>query len=315
MEYKDYYSILGVNKKAGADEIKKAYRKLAVKYHPDKNPDNKAAEEKFKSITEAYEVLGNAEKRKQYDDLGANWKQYQQSGFDGFNTGRYNRNRGAGFEDIFGGGSGFSDFFEAFFGGSFGGRQRASGFAQDFGAGQGFQNFGGNTMRGSNVEANIELSLKQAYHGSEQLFSINGKTIRMPVKPGIRDGQVLRLKGKGNPGAGGGPAGDLLLHVRIQPDPLYTRSGDDLSRELEMDFYTAALGGKAMVETLKGKIAVPVKKGTQNGQTLRLKGMGMPVYDKQSFGDLFLKIKIVLPENMGEAELEMLEKARKLREP
>lgn len=303
MEYKDYYSILGVDKKAGADEIKKAYRKLAVKYHPDKNPDNKASEEKFKTISEAYEVLGNAEKRRKYDDLGSNWKQYEQGGFDGFNN-AHRRQQQGGFEDYFGGDTGFSDFFEAFFGGSFGGNRRAQGFGQGFGSMQG---------KGRDLEASIELSLQQAYHGSEQRFSVGGKTIKMPVKPGVRDGQVLRLRGKGNPGVNGGPSGDLLLRVQIKPDQVYKRNEDDLTREIEIDFYTAALGGKIKVDTMKGPITLPIKQGTQVGKVLRLKGLGMPVYGKHTYGNLFLKVKISIPAELSDEEMKLLEQARSLR--
>ncbi len=307
MEYKDYYSILGVDKKAGADEIKKAYRKLAVKYHPDKNPGNNEAEEKFKSISEAYEVLGDAEKRRKYDELGSNWKQYQQSGFEGFDFGRHGGRRTAqgGFEDFFGGGTGFSDFFDAFFGGSFGGRQYAGGGFE--------QHFGTRQQKGSDLEAQIELTLNQAWHGTAQVFQLGGKTIKLPVKPGVRDGQVLRLRGKGNPGPGGGQAGDLLLKVKVKSDPVYTRKDNDLYRDLDVDFYTAVLGGKIPVETFKGSIQVPVKKGTKNGSKLRLKGMGMPVYGSQDFGDLFLKVNITIPDGLSQAELKLLEQARKLR--
>lgn len=303
MEYKDYYSILGMDKKAGADEIKKAYRKLAVKYHPDKNPDNKASEEKFKTISEAYEVIGNAEKRKKYDDLGSNWKQYEQGGFEGFNNANRRQQQG-GFEDYFGEGAGFSDFFEAFFGGSYGGNRRAQGFGQGFGSMQG---------KGRDLEASIELSLPQAYHGSEQRFSVGGKTIKMPIKPGVRDGQVLRLRGKGNPGVNGGPSGDLLLRVRINPDPVYKRHEDDLTREIEIDFYTAALGGKVLVDTMKGAITLPIKQGTQGGAMLRLKGLGMPVYGKHTFGNLFLKVKISIPAELSAEEIKLLEQARSIR--
>lgn len=304
MEYKDYYSVLGVDKKAGADEIKKAYRKLAVKYHPDKNPDNKEAEEKFKSISEAYEVLGNTEKRRKYDDLGSNWKHYQQSGFDGFKYANRPHQQG-GVEDFFGGGgTGFSDFFEAFFGGSFGGSRRAQGFDQGFGNRQ---------VKGRDIEAGIELSLQQAYHGSQQRFSVGGKTIQMPIKPGVRNGQLLRLRGKGHPGINGGPSGDLLLRVRIKPDPVYARNEDDLTREVEIDFYTAALGGKIMVDTMKGPITLPIKQGTQVGTVLRLKGLGMPVYGKQTFGNLFLKVKITIPAELTPDEIKLLEQARSIR--
>ncbi len=298
MEYKDYYKILGVNKSARPDEIKKAYRKLALQYHPDKNPNNKAAEERFKAVSEAYEVLGNAEKRRKYDELGSNWNQYKQTGFEGFNF-RNKRHQGD-FNDFFGGGSGFSDFFDAFFGGG-------------FSTGHGATDFSVRSHKGRDIEASIQLSLQQAYAGSEQLIEVGGKRIRISLKPGLQDGQKLRLKGKGYPGEGGGQAGDLLLHVKILPDKVFTRKGNDLYRDLSVDFYTAALGGKTTVLTLKGKVNVPVKKGTQSGNILRLKGQGMPVFGKQSYGDLFLKVNITLPHDLSTQEIELLEKARRIR--
>jgi curved DNA-binding protein len=298
MEYKDYYKILGVKKSAEPSEIKKAYRKLAVQYHPDKNPDNKAAEEKFKAISEAYEVLGNAEKRRKYDELGANWKQYEQAGFEGFKKGR--RSHQGGYEDFFGGRSGFSDFFDAFFAGGFTAEQQTYGFSQ-------------RGRKGQDVEATLQLTLQQAYHGTEQLLNLGGNTIKVHLKPGLCDGQVLRLKGKGQPGAGGGPAGDLLLHVQLLPDPVFKRKGDDIHRDISIDFYTAILGGKATVETLKGKLTVPIKKGTKSSSVLRLKGQGMPVYGKQVFGDLFLKVQISIPSDLSQQELDLLEQARGVR--
>ncbi len=293
MDYKDYYKVFGLEKTATADEIKKKYRKLAVQYHPDKNPGNKAAEEKFKDISEAYEVLGNKEKRRKYDELGQNWKQYEQSG-------PANQRRSAGsqrvdYEDEFGG-SGFSDFFEAFFGGSTDSfnRQRRR------------------PQKGRDIEATIDLSLEEAYHGTEKTFALNENSIRMPVKQGVRDGQVLRLKGKGLPGSGGNN-GDLLIKVNLLPDPVYTREGDNLVKNIDIDFYTALLGGKVTTNIFGKQIQVPVKPQTQAGAIFRLKNMGMPAYGKTERGYLLLKSRIVLPPSISSAEIDLITKAHHLR--
>ena len=294
MEYKDYYKILGVERSASQDEIKKAYRKLAVKYHPDKNPDDKVAEEKFKEISEAYQVLGNADSRKKYDELGANWKQYENAGFNGFGGGQ-------GFSA-----SGFSDFFDMFFGGQ--------------GAGGGFdiRDFMSNGRRssrptkGSDINATINMTLLEAYQGSQRMLDLNGNTIKINIKPGARDGQVLRIKGKGNPGRNGGDNGDLLIKVTIMNDHVYQRDGDDLIRNINVDVYTAILGGKITVNTLKGDVNVPIKPHTQNNSTLRLKGLGMPHYDKEGAGALLLKVQILLPERFSSKELELIKEAQEL---
>ena len=295
MDYKDYYKILGVERSASQDEIKKAYRKLAVKYHPDKNPDDKVAEEKFKEISEAYQVLGNADTRKKYDELGANWKQYENSGFSGFEGGQ-------GFSA-----SGFSDFFDMFFGG-----QGGAGFdIHDFMSGMG----GGRSTRpakGRYLNASISLTLLEAYQGSQRLLDVNGNTIKMNIKPGVRDGQVLRLKGKGNPGRNGGDNGDLLIKVSIMNDHTYQRDGDDLIRNINIDVYTAILGGKITISTLKGDVNVPIKPQTQNNSTLRLKGLGMPHYDKDGAGALLLKVQLLLPEHFSQKELELIKEAKDL---
>lgn len=295
MDYKDYYKILGVERSASQDEIKKAYRKLAVKYHPDKNPDDKVAEEKFKEISEAYQVLGNADTRKKYDELGANWKQYENSGFSGFGGGQ-------GFSA-----SGFSDFFDMFFGG-----QGGAGFdIHDFMGGMG----GGRTTRpakGRDLNASISLTLLEAYQGSQRLLDVGGNTIKMNIKPGVRDGQVLRLKGKGNPGRNGGDNGDLLIKVSIMNDHTYQRDGDDLIRNINIDIYTAILGGKITINTLKGDVNVPIKPQTQNNSTLRLKGLGMPHYDKDGAGALLLKVQLLLPEHFSQKELELIKEAKDL---
>lgn len=295
MEYKDYYKILGVERSASQDEIKKAYRKLAVKYHPDKNPDDKVAEEKFKEISEAYQVIGNADSRKKYDELGANWKQYENAGFGGFDGG------GQGFSA-----SGFSDFFDMFFGGAQGG----AGFdIRDFMGGMGGGRRSTRPAKGSDLNATINLTLLEAYQGSQRLLDLNGNTIKISIKPGVRDGQVLRIKGKGNPGRNGGDNGDLLIKVAIMNDPAYQRDGDDLIKNVNIDVYTAILGGKITVNTLKGDVNVPIKPQTQNNSTLRLKGMGMPHYGKEGAGALLLKVQLLLPEHFSQKELELIKEA------
>lgn len=298
MDYKDYYKILGVGRSASQDEIKKAFRKLAVKYHPDKNPGDKAAEEKFKEITEAYEVLGKEDSRRKYDELGANWKQYENAGFGG----------GGGFQGFGGqgfGASGFSDFFERFFGGQ-------GGF--NFGDMGGFGNFGGRrgrsrAMRGQDVSASLNLTLREAYSGSQRLINVGSQTIKVSIKPGVKDGQTLRVKGKGAPGANGGENGDLLMKISIAKDAEYQRSDDDLIKNINVDIYTAILGGKVAVETMKGTVNVPIKPQTQNNSVLRLKGLGMPHYGQEGEGVLLLKVQLSLPEKFSKKELELIRQA------
>lgn len=298
MDYKDYYKILGVGRSASQDEIKKAFRKLAVKYHPDKNPGDKAAEEKFKEITEAYEVLGKEDSRRKYDELGANWKQYENAGFGG----------GGGFQGFGGqgfGASGFSDFFERFFGGQ---------GSFNFGDMGGFGNFGGRrgrsrAMRGQDVSASLNLTLREAYSGSQRLINVGSQTIKVSIKPGVRDGQTLRVKGKGAPGVNGGENGDLLMKISIAKDAEYQRSDDDLIKNINVDIYTAILGGKVAVETMKGTVNVPIKPQTQNNSVLRLKGLGMPHYGQEGEGVLLLKVQLSLPEKFSEKELELIRQA------
>ncbi|MCQ2309739.1 MAG: DnaJ domain-containing protein [Bacteroidales bacterium] len=301
MEYKDYYKVLGVGRSATQDEIKKAFRKLAVKYHPDKNPGDKAAEEKFKEITEAYEVLGKEDSRKKYDELGANWKQYENAGFGG--RGGFQGFGGQGF-----GASGFSEFFERFFGGQ-GGR---GGF--DFGNIGGFGNFGGRrgrsrAMKGQDMTASLNLTLREAYFGSQRLINIGSQTIKVSIKPGVKDGQTLRVKGKGNPGVNGGENGDLLMKINIAKDNEYQRDDDDLIKNINVDVYTAILGGKIPVETMKGTVNVPIKPQTQNNSVLRLKGLGMPHYGQDGEGVLLLKVQLSLPKKFSEKELELIRQA------
>lgn len=308
MEFKDYYKILGVEKNATRDEIKKAYRKLAMKYHPDHNQGNKEAEEKFKQITEANEVLSDPEKRKKYDALGSNWKQYQSGGqgfdsfFNNFGGGRGgNQYRFSGdLGDIFGNVSGFSDFFESFFGG---GRAHpnASARSQD--------------RKGQNYEATLYIPLIEAYNGITKELSISGKKVRINIEAGTKDGKRLRLKGLGGEGQNGGERGDLFLTINIEKDPYFELDGDNLYYDLYLDLYTAILGGKKIVRTLNGKVVnVTIPAGTESGRTLRLKGLGYPLSNnKDSFGDLLVRIRVELPTNLSSEEKKLFNKLASLR--
>ncbi|MGN0033758.1 MAG: DnaJ C-terminal domain-containing protein [Candidatus Limimorpha sp.] len=299
MEYKDYYKILGVERTAKQDEIKKAYRKLALKYHPDKNPDDKAAEEKFKEVSEAYQVLGNEDSRKKYDELGANWKQYENAGFGSGGTGF-----GGGFS-----GTGFSDFFDMFFGGQSGG-----GFSfDDLGGFGGNSRFRSRPKRGQDLSASIDLTLREAYYGSSRMINIGNSTIKVSIKPGVKDGQTLRIKGKGSPGTNGGENGDLLMNISIANDPVFRRDDDDLIRDLNVDIYTAVLGGKVEVDTMKGVVSVPIKPETQNNSVLRLKGLGMPHFGKEGSGALLLKVQLSLPDKLSDKEIELIRQASNAR--
>jgi len=317
MEYKNYYKTLGVSKTASQDEIKKAYRKLAVKYHPDKNPGDKRAEDRFKEIGEAYEVLKDPEKRKKYDQLGANWKQYEHAGAGAGAGGRsydwsqFGGRSGAGggqsfhyegdLGDMFGeGGGGFSDFFNAFFGAG----------------GPRSQQFGGQSrgFKGQDLQATMDISLEESYHGTSRILNVNGQKLRITTKPGAYEGQELRISGKGSPGVNGGPRGDIYIRIRVMPHDRFSRDGNDLTLVVDVDLYTAVLGGKIEVQTLSGKVSVPVAKGTQSGSKLRLKGKGMPVYGKQGiYGDLYVRMNVIIPKDLSTEETELFKKLKDLR--
>lgn len=311
MEYKDYYKILGVDKKASQSDIKSTYRKLAVKYHPDKNPGNKDAEAKFKEINEANEVLSDAEKRKKYDELGENWKYYQQHGGQAqdFDWSRYASPGGGGgqtyystgnFDEIFGEGGDFSDFFETLFRGS--------------GAGQRTSRQRQTVFKGQDMHAELSITLEEAYNGTQKIFEINGQQIKLNVKRGIEDGQALKLAGKGYPGPGNGPNGDLLITIKVEKHPLFNRIDDDLYMDLQVDLYTAVLGGKVELKTFKGNIKLNIAKETSNGKTLRLSGLGMPKYGKvNQFGDLYVKLDIQIPKNLSPEEIKLFKELQSMR--
>ncbi len=308
MNYKDYYKILGVPRNASADEIKKAYRKLAVRYHPDKNKGDRTAEDRFKEVNEANEVLSDPEKRRKYDAFGEDWNRYQRGGgnTDQFDWSRYAGQAGRqgpfetrGFGDVFGG-EGFSDFFEMLFGGQSARRTTARTA----------------NRRGQDVEGTAEISLEEAYHGTSRTVDIRGETLRLQIRPGIADGLVLRLAAKGSAGPRGGQPGDLLLTVRVAPDPRFNRRGDDLAMTLPVDLYTAVLGGKVEVVTLKGTVKVDIPRGAQNGKTLRLAGLGMPVYgERNRFGNLYITLSLEIPTQLTEQEMELFRRLAQLRAP
>lgn len=308
MEYKDYYKILGVDKNASQAEIKKAYRKLAVKYHPDKNPGNKETESRFKEINEAHEVLSKPEKRKKYDELGENWNRFDQGGaYSGNNPfAGFGRQQGQSFysdedlNDVFGGfgSSGFSDFFEVFFG------SRAS----SRGSGRRAEDFG---VKGQDLQAELQLSLEEAYHGSSKVLQLQHEKIRMTIRPGARDGQVLRIKGKGGKGKGTGDPGNLMVTIRLLPHRSFERIGNDLKVQHQISLFDAVLGGETKVKTMDGKIKIRIPAGTKNNKTLRVKGKGMPVYGKPNqSGDLLVQLQVEIPEKLTPAQKELFEKLR-----
>ena len=307
MTYKDYYKALGVEETATQAEIKKAYRKLALKYHPDKARGDKGAEDRFKVINEANEVLGDPEKRKKYDQFGADWKVYEKAGAQpgGFDWSKYasdhagqTHRRSSGEPGTVFGDEDAGDLFEMLFG-------------QMGARGRGRKNA---AIRGEDLEAETVLSLEEAYHGATRLIHLHGQTIRVTVKPGVADMQVLRVAGKGGAGSHGGSSGDLFLTIRIAPHPEFQRKGDDLSCGLPVGLYTAVLGGKAQARTLRGMVNVDIPKETPNGKELRLLGLGMPVYgEKTAFGNLFVKLEVRMPEHLNEKEIALFGELASLR--
>lgn len=298
MEFIDYYKILGVDKNASSEDIKKAYRKSARKHHPDLNPNDASAKQTFQQINEAHEVLSDSEKRKKYDQYGKDWKhaeEFEKGNTRGERSSQHFDQGMSGFSA--GTNEDFSDFFSSMFGGGgFSSRSRQTKF------------------RGQDYNAERLLALADVFYTHQQTVTVNDKTLKITVSAGIENGQKLVLKGQGGPGVGGGPNGDLYITFVIDNDPKFKRSGNDLYTTVEIDLYTAVLGGEITLQTLNGKIKLKVKPETQNGNEVKLKGIGMPIYKKDGeFGDLYVKYSVLIPANLSEKEKELFVELSKLR--
>jgi DnaJ-class molecular chaperone len=329
MDFKDYYATLGVTKASSEKEIKQAFRKLARKFHPDVNPGDKASESKFKEINEAYEVLGDPAKRKKYDELGANWRAYEQAEAHGgpnpFTGQRWNVDFGGGagsgggggyrtmtqeeMEELFGDSNPFSDFFTTFFGGG-----------GDPGAGRGRAGRARQQRKGRDVEHEIELTLEDAFHGVTRRLALkqdgHSRTVDVRIPAGVGDGSRVRVPGEGEQGGGGAPAGDLYLRIRLMAHPTFERKGRDLYVKVPAPVTTAVLGGEAEVPTLSGKAArLKIPALTQNSQVFRLKGYGMPAVGKpDEKGDLYARIRVQVPTQLSDEERQHYEALAKLAE-
>lgn len=304
MEYKDYYRILGVEKSASSDDVKKAYRSLARKYHPDVNPNDPDAERRFKEINEAHEVLRDPEKRAKYDRLGVNWQRYQQAGGDpgGFDWSQWFSSGGApggqrvysdygDLEDLLGQ-SGFSEFFQTIFGGR---RAAGAGYRQE-----------PRSVRGRDLEHPIEVTLEEAYHGATRVLQIGERRLEVKIPAGVNAGSRVRVAGEGEPGQAGARAGDIYLTVQVLPHQRFERQGDDLRTELPVDLYTMILGGEVVVSTLRGRVSLRIPAGTRTGQTFRLRGQGMPLLRKpDQYGEMYVEVQPLLPTDLSEREREL----------
>ena len=328
MDFKDYYQTLGVTKTSTDKEIKQAFRKLARKFHPDVNPGDKTSESKFKEINEAYEVLGDADKRRKYDELGANWRQYEQAqqhgqaggspfgGAGGSDAWTINMGGPGGYrtmspdemQDLFGNEDPFSDFFRTFFGGAgpreAGGRARAGGRAA-------------RPQKGQDIEHDVELTLEEAYHGATRRVSIkeggHARSVDVRIPVGVKDGSRVRAAGEGAGGASGGPAGDLYLRVHVKSHPVFERTGGDLQTKVAVPVTTAVLGGEAQVPTVTGSVRLKIPEGTQNGQVFRLKAHGMPQVGKpDDRGDLYASVEVQLPRALSTEQRQHYEALQKL---
>lgn len=296
MEYKDYYKILGLERSASADDVRKAYRKLAMQYHPDRNPGDKGAEEKFKDINEAYQVLSDAQKRARYDQLGSAYSNWQQRGgqpgdfdwsqwFGGGGPGGNVRVEYGDLNDLFGEEGMFSDFFRSIFGGM-GGAQTAT-----------------RTRQAPAYQQAVTITLEEAYRGTSRALQTNGRRIEVRIPAGVKTGSKVRV-------AGAGPEGlDLYLVVEVAEDSRFEREGDDLRTTSTIDVFTATLGGEAEVETLEGKVTLKIPAGTQPEQVFRLAGRGMPRLKSAQKGDLFVRVKVKIPKNLSSKQKALLEEA------
>ena len=296
MKFIDYYKILGLDKNAGQDDIKKSYRKLARKYHPDINPNDKEAEHKFKEINEANEVLGDPEKRKKYDKYGKDWQhaeefeKAQRAGRP--SSGGQGQSHSPNFE-----GGDFSDFFESMFGGS-----------------GGFRSSRNVRFRGQDYNAELKLSIRDVYKTHKQTLTVNGKNIRITVPAGIENGQTIKINGHGGPGQQGGPNGDLYITFSIINDSSFKRDGHQLYATVDLDLYTAMLGGAITVDTFDGQVKLTIKPETQNGAKVKLKGKGFPLYKKEgTYGDLFITYNLKTPTDLTAKEKALFKELAALR--
>ncbi|MEZ2414709.1 DnaJ C-terminal domain-containing protein [Muriicola sp. E247] len=293
MNFIDYYKILGVSKNASQADIKKAYRKLARKYHPDVNPGDKEAERKFKEINEAHEVLSNSENRVKYDEYGKDWQHAEAFEKAKQEQATYQRSRATheSFSE-----DDFSDFFSSMFGGRTGRRGSSMQF------------------RGQDLNAELELSLEDVYRTHKRTLTVNDRKIRLTIPAGVRNGQVIKIKNHGAEGINGGPRGDLHIRFSIWNNTKFRRDGDNLYSTVKLDLYKALLGGEILVDTFDGKVKLRVKPETPNGTQVKLKGKGFPVYKKEGkYGDLFITYDIQLPENLSSREKDLFKELAKLR--
>ncbi len=294
MEFIDYYKILELDKTATEADIKKAYRKLARKYHPDLNPNNKESEKKFKEINEANEVLSHLENRKKYDKYGKDWKHAEEFEKSGYNSNQYQgTGRQQQYSDV---SDDFSDFFQSMYGRAGGGRSKEAKF------------------RGQDFNAELHLSMTDVYKTQKQTLTVNGKNIRITIPAGIENGQVIKIADYGAPGSNGGPNGDLYITFSISDNPNFKRDGSNLYSNVDIDLYTALLGGTILVNTFDDKVKLKVSSETQTGTKVKLKGKGFPVYKAEgSFGDLYVTYNIKLPTNLTDKEKELFTELSKLR--
>lgn len=297
MEYIDYYKVLGVDRNASEKEIKKAFRKMARKYHPDLNPGDKEAEKKFKQVNEANEVLSNPENRAKYDKYGKDWEHAE-----AFEQARRQRQQGAQQQWSYqtSGGQSFSEEdFSDFFSSMFGGRHQSGRRAQ---------------FRGQDYHADLHLNLRDVFTSHKRTLTINGKNIRLTIPAGVRDCQTIRIKNHGGEGVNGGPKGDLHITFRIQNDTPFRRDGSNLYKEVEVDLFTAVLGGEIIVETFDGKVKLKVPPGTQNDTQVKLTGKGFPRYKKEGkFGDLIITYKVKIPTGLSDKEKALFGDLQKLK--
>ncbi|MFD1292297.1 DnaJ C-terminal domain-containing protein [Lutibacter holmesii] len=299
MKYVDYYKILGIAKTASESDIKKAYRKLARKYHPDLNPNDKKAEAKFKEINEANEVLSNPENRKKYDKYGENWEHAE--AYEKANQQQKSRSSHQGHSQHYSE-EDFSDFFSSMFGGG------GSPFGSSRSSGRNA------TYKGQDFNAELHLNLEDVYKTHKRTLTVNGKNIRLTIPAGVENGQVIRIKGHGGKGVNNGPNGDLLIKFTIANHSRFKRVKSKLYCTVDIDLYTAILGGEVVVNTFDSKVKLLIKPGTQNGAKAKLKGKGFPVYKKEGeFGDLLITYQIKIPTNLSQKEKELFEELAKLK--